>query len=231
MKDNGWARFEKVRVPKSHFLSKYAQVTKEGEFVKPPHKKLQYATMTLVRVDIVNRCFPALAKAATIGIRYSLVRRQGYLRGEEKAEKEMKVLDFHSQQRRIFPYLASAYAFRSVGRQLLSLYHQVQKDLKQQNFESLPDLHATSSALKAYCSWTACKGIDEIRQRLGGHGYSMYSNLYSLFFIHFQSLIVSGSLEFVISSKNSRQPLPTKETILCLHFIHLFISSQLFSLV
>ena len=38
--DNGWARFDRVRVPRTHFLSKYAQVTKEGKFIKPPHEKL-----------------------------------------------------------------------------------------------------------------------------------------------------------------------------------------------
>ena len=40
--DNGFARFDRVRIPKENMLSGFAQVTSEGEYVQPPHTKLSY---------------------------------------------------------------------------------------------------------------------------------------------------------------------------------------------
>ena len=40
--DNGFARFDRVRIPKENMLSGFAQVTSEGEYVEPPHAKLSY---------------------------------------------------------------------------------------------------------------------------------------------------------------------------------------------
>lgn len=40
--DNGFARFDHVRIPRENMLSKFAQVTAEGKYVQPPHAKLSY---------------------------------------------------------------------------------------------------------------------------------------------------------------------------------------------
>jgi len=40
--DNGFARFNHVRIPKENMLSGFAQVTEEGKYVQPPHAKLSY---------------------------------------------------------------------------------------------------------------------------------------------------------------------------------------------
>ncbi|KAL0578790.1 hypothetical protein V5O48_003202 [Marasmius crinis-equi] len=40
--DNGFARFNHIRVPKWHMLSRFAQVTDEGKYVKPLHAKISY---------------------------------------------------------------------------------------------------------------------------------------------------------------------------------------------
>ena len=40
--DNGFARFDRVRIPKENMLSRFAQVTSEGKYVQPPHAKLSY---------------------------------------------------------------------------------------------------------------------------------------------------------------------------------------------
>ena len=72
--DNGWIRFNKVRIPRHNMMSKFSKVTREGKYIKPPHSKLSYSSMVVVRVDIVRRSFPILAKATTIAIRYSVVK-------------------------------------------------------------------------------------------------------------------------------------------------------------
>jgi len=40
--DNGFARFNHVRIPKTQMLSKFAQVTDDSQYVQPPHAKLSY---------------------------------------------------------------------------------------------------------------------------------------------------------------------------------------------
>ncbi len=40
--DNGYARFDHVRIPKDNMLSKFAGVTPEGKYVRPPHAKMNY---------------------------------------------------------------------------------------------------------------------------------------------------------------------------------------------
>ena len=45
--DNGYARFNRVRVPRWHMLSKFAQVTREGKYVKPIHAKVSYGGVSL----------------------------------------------------------------------------------------------------------------------------------------------------------------------------------------
>jgi acyl-CoA oxidase len=48
--DNGFARFDRVRIPKENMLSGFAQVTSEGEYVQPPHAKLSYGGVSSVFV-------------------------------------------------------------------------------------------------------------------------------------------------------------------------------------
>jgi hypothetical protein len=40
--DNGFARFDHVRVPRTNMFSKFAEVTEEGGYIQPPHAKLSY---------------------------------------------------------------------------------------------------------------------------------------------------------------------------------------------
>ena len=46
--DNGFARFDHVRVPRAQMLSKFAQVMKDGSYVKPPHAKLSYGGVSFI---------------------------------------------------------------------------------------------------------------------------------------------------------------------------------------
>ena len=52
------------------------QLLEDGTYIKPKSDRLIYGAMTFVRVAIVSDVGRALAKAVTIAIRYSCVRRQ-----------------------------------------------------------------------------------------------------------------------------------------------------------
>lgn len=41
-------RLDKVRVPRDAMLARFAQVTKEGKYVMPPHAKLSYGGVRLL---------------------------------------------------------------------------------------------------------------------------------------------------------------------------------------
>ena len=65
--DNGFACFDRVRIPKENMLSGFAQVTSEGEYVQPPHAKLSYggvSTCPLVMSSLTYyddaRCFTSV---------------------------------------------------------------------------------------------------------------------------------------------------------------------------
>ena len=65
----------------------------------------------------------ALAKAATIAVRYSLIRRQS----GKKDEQETQIIDYYIQQYRIFPQIANSYALHFAGVYLIKLLNDFRK--------------------------------------------------------------------------------------------------------
>ena len=55
------------------------------------------------------------------------------------------------------------------------------KQEQEEVLEKLKETHATSAGLKAFCTWGALSTIDICRQSCGGHGYSSYVNLASMY--------------------------------------------------
>lgn len=53
--------------------------------------------------------------------------------------------------------------------------------IEQQSPEFLAEMHAISAALKARCTGSISKIVDESRTILGGHGYSAFSRLNEFF--------------------------------------------------
>ncbi|XP_056135593.1 peroxisomal acyl-coenzyme A oxidase 1 isoform X2 [Lampris incognitus] len=172
--DNGYLKLKNVRIPRENMLMKYAKVEPDGSYVKPPSAKLTYGTMVFIRSMIVGQSARTLAKACIIAIRYSTVRHQSEIR---PGEPEPQILDYQTQQYKLFPLLATAYAFHFVGQYMNNTYHRITGDISQGDFSELPELHALSAGLKAFTTWTASSGIEACRMSCGGHGYSRSSAL------------------------------------------------------
>lgn len=115
-----------------------------------------------VRSDIVMNASLYLKKAVTIAIRYNAVRRQSNRSSTDK--KEMPVLDYQHSLRNLLPLVATAYAFHFTSGAMRKLYNTFEEASRRTgDFSALPELHATSSGLKALCSWTTKDAIETCR--------------------------------------------------------------------
>ncbi|XP_049632143.1 peroxisomal acyl-coenzyme A oxidase 2 isoform X2 [Suncus etruscus] len=176
--DNGFLRLDHVRIPKENMLNRFAQVSPDGTYIKLGTPQSNYLSMVVVRVELLlGEIVPLLQKACCIAIRYSVIRRQSRLR---PSDPEAKVLDYQTQQQKLFPPLASAYAFQFLGQNLLEFFHHSYSAILDRDFTLLPELHALSSGMKALLSELCTQGTETCRRACGGHGYSMLSGLPSL---------------------------------------------------
>ena len=117
-----------------------------------------------------------LGMAATIAIRYSAVRLQGWKESSStptptptptQKPVENQILDYTTQQHRLFGVLACSYCFHFTGRLTLARLKQYERALLSGKGNitkpEIQDLHASSSALKAFCSTVAADGIEDCR--------------------------------------------------------------------
>ncbi|CAB3240218.1 unnamed protein product [Arctia plantaginis] len=177
--DNGYLAFDHYRIPRENMMMKNAKVLKDGTYVKPDsHGKLTYGTMVLVRVILVNEVAFNLAKACTIATRYSAVRRQSQ---PKPNEPEPQILDYTTQQHKLFICIATAHALQLASAWLWKTFNAVMSDIKKGNTDSLPELHALSSCLKALSTSDVASLIEQCRYSCGGHGYMLCSGLPNIY--------------------------------------------------
>ena len=195
--DNGFLRFDHVRVPRRAMLMKHAGMSKDGTYTPPPVAKAAYGTMVFVRSDIVMNASLYMKKAAVIATRYNLVRRQSnpgsapQVSGASSVPKptrmngatlELQVMDYQHSQRSLFPVLARAFAFHCASDYMRRMYFEYEKRSREDaDFSALPELHATSSGLKAYCSWATKDAIELCRLCCGGQGFMALAGFGSTF--------------------------------------------------
>ncbi|MBA0740917.1 hypothetical protein Gogos_014100 [Gossypium gossypioides] len=188
--DNGVLRFDHVRIPRDQMLMGVSQVTREGKFMQSDvPRQLVYGTMVYVRQKIVADASCALSRAVCIATRYSVVRRQF---GSHNGGPETQVIDYKTQQSRLFPLLASAYAFRFVGEWLKWLYTDVTQRLQANDFSTLPEVHACTAGLKSVTTSATADAIEECRKLCGGHGYLSSSGLPELFAVYVPACTYEG---------------------------------------
>ncbi|KAL5723921.1 acyl-CoA oxidase [Ranunculus cassubicifolius] len=188
--DNGVLRFDHVRIPRNQMLMRVSQVTREGKYVQSDvPRQLLYGTMVYVRQTIVADASSALSRAVCIATRYSCIRRQF---GSQDGGPETQVIDYKTQQSRLFPLLATAYAYRFVGEWLKWLYTDVTQRLQANDFSTLPEAHACTAGLKSLTTSTTADGIEECRKLCGGHGYLCSSGLPELFAVYVPACTYEG---------------------------------------
>ncbi|XP_026758677.2 probable peroxisomal acyl-coenzyme A oxidase 1 [Galleria mellonella] len=176
--NNGFLGFDHVRIPREHMLMKNSKVLEDGTYVNSPSSKLAYGTMMFVRVVLVTDMCNYMAKAVTIAMRYSAVRRQSQ---PKPNEPEPQILDYLTQQHKLLIGVASVHAFRLNADWLWNMYNNVTAELDAGDLERLPELHALSCCLKAVSTADAAECVERCRLACGGHGYMLASNLPSTY--------------------------------------------------
>ncbi|KAK7369370.1 hypothetical protein VNO80_11407 [Phaseolus coccineus] len=168
--DNGALRFRSVRIPRDNLLNRFGDVSRDGKYTSslPTVNKRFGATLgELVggRVGLAYSSVSVLKVAATIAIRYSLLRQQF----GPPNQPEVSILDYQSQQHKLMPMLASTYAFYFATTTLVEKYSQMKKTHDE---ELVADVHALSAGLKAYITSYTAKSLSICREACGGHGYA-----------------------------------------------------------
>ncbi|KAI5481121.1 acyl-CoA oxidase [Pseudohyphozyma bogoriensis] len=187
--DNGWIQFTNVRIPRAYMLMKHTQVTRDGQVHEPALAQLTYGALLQGRTAMVADAANVSKKALTIAIRYAAIRRQ-FKVGHK--EFESQILDYPIHQRRLLPLLSQAIAMGFTAIQMTQLYNTMTAQLEsfgpdsdesetKEVLERLKETHSTSAGLKAFCTWNGLETIEKARASCGGHGYSAYTGLASMY--------------------------------------------------
>ncbi|POG62924.1 uncharacterized protein OCT59_028044 [Rhizophagus irregularis] len=212
--DNGFMLFEHVRIPRFNMLSKYCQIEKAtGKYISPPNDKINYGIMVLIRSLIVTGVRVTLARAATIAIRYSAIRRQFIDKDEPKKLKdgrivETSVLDYTMQQYRLFPIIAQSYACFFTSKAMNNLYTKYMEQSSDGNYSLLADIHASSSGLKSLTTTMAVESIEDCRRACGGHGYSSFSGFVKFYQDYLPNTTWEGD-NYVLTQQTARYLMKT----------------------
>ncbi|ELU06137.1 hypothetical protein CAPTEDRAFT_20276 [Capitella teleta] len=198
--DNGFLRLENIRIPRMNMLMKHFEVHPDGSYTPAKNAKVINGGMLRIRCQIPSQSASILAKAVTIAIRYSCVRRQSEM---QPGAPEPQVLDFQTQQEKLFPILAQAYAFTFTGKALTKLFEEGIQEGLNGDPSKLLELHAQSSVLKAYMTSRGVTGIETCRMACGGHGYSRFSGFPTLLTGASASVTVEGDVT-VLLLQNAR---------------------------
>ncbi|KAK4923001.1 hypothetical protein LTR66_016558 [Elasticomyces elasticus] len=121
--DNGYMLFKNYRVPHSALLARYSGVdSTSGMYIPANNQAVVYGSLTYVRAQIIMHARLVLARACTIAVRYTSIRRQFADRDAKGKSEEVAVLNYPTVQIRILPLLATTYALHYTGEAMYNLY-------------------------------------------------------------------------------------------------------------
>ena len=159
--DNGFLAFNHVRVPRKALLSRFMNITKEGDFKMKANPKIIYQIMVQTRISIVTGAALNYHKAAKIAVRYAVCRRQ--FRSIKGSDDERKLMDYQLHMDTIMSNLCKAIVFSLVVADLAEVEGKSQREVANGSFKLLDILHHFSSGMKALMTEMAYKGIDDLR--------------------------------------------------------------------
>ena len=172
-KDNGWARFDQVRIPRTNMLMKYFEVSKEGKVKSQGDLRVLYTTMMYIRLLLVKDIGSWVMPSVTAGIRYGCVRRQ--FKTYHGKKEERKLMDYQTHQHVFGSALSRALVYSISGFYIRDFFKQMMDNIKQENFELMDPMHHLLSGFKAHFTAEVVNLIEESRKACGGAGFAAFS--------------------------------------------------------
>ena len=104
----------------------------------------------------------------------------------------LQVMDYENTADTLLPLVGASFVMHAMGRTLTAAYKDYERLRAVGRFDTLPELHALSSGMKAVITSMAADGMESCRRTCGGHGYSLLSGLPSLFASYVQNCTWEG---------------------------------------
>ena len=134
-----------------------------------------YSSMTGTRTTFLVASGLSLYKGCLIALRYSAVRRQ--FKNTSGVNEETKLLDYQTQQMKLFPLFGISIAFLFTHTIVLDRFIQMLRDIKIGDFSDMEIIHHLTSCMKTLFTQICYDGLQVVRQSIGGAGYSSWSGL------------------------------------------------------
>ena len=147
-KDNGYMYMRNIRIPKCNLLTKYVEVSDNGDYKQVGDPRVGYGTMMFIREGISTVNSKSYAAAIIIAARYSLFRKQGV--GSNKAE--MAIIDYQTQQEKIFPRIAECCALLRGSEKLSDIGARNKEKIEKSDFSLLQETHSNLAVNKCLFS-------------------------------------------------------------------------------
>ncbi|KAL4446654.1 hypothetical protein ABPG74_005592 [Tetrahymena malaccensis] len=171
--DNGFVKFNQLRVTKESLLQRYITLNKKGQIQLQENKKILLANMIQKRLGHVLELGLLLAQASTIAVRFSLVQDRYY--NDQFGTKYIKNLDYQVIQQKVLPQLSQSYIILLTWFEMKN-FCQRNIDLCQKgDFSLSSEVKAISNGLKVFTSRLSYIGVENLRQACGNVGLSQYS--------------------------------------------------------
>lgn len=86
-------------------------------------------------------------------------------------------MDYQTQQLKLFPLVATCFMQGCAAIFVHDEYEKMMEQVKNDNFEKMDILHHLTSGFKSLHTQQAYDGIIQVRQSIGGAGYSAWSGI------------------------------------------------------
>ena len=160
-KNNGWTQFNNVRIPRENLLMRFVSVDKQGHFSLQGDMRLMYSSMTGTRTTFLVASGMSLYKGCLIALRYSAVRRQ--FKNTTGLNQETKLLDYQTQQMKLFPLFGISIAFLFTHTIVLDRFVQMLQDVKRGDFSDMEIIHHLTSGMKTLFTQICYDGLQVVR--------------------------------------------------------------------
>ena len=178
IKDNGYMKFDRVRIPRSAILSRYVSVSKDGMLEIKGDPRIAYAAMVWIRVTLLDYNWQALIANSSAVSRYLLMRRQ--FKNIANSNEERQIIDYQATQTKLISVVAFAFANLFASKYCRELHDKMHQEIRENDdFSLMNDLHILASSLKGYYMQECIDSLFILRELCGGHGYSYYTNITS----------------------------------------------------